>query len=238
MKFTTNPSSIPNLDIPFEKIGFLRSGIHYFEPGRRIEQFLVSVIGKFDELKQTQLEVTVTYKDSTNHTHEQIFHLDACGEQFTAPHIGQAWTRESGRSNIFICAVNAINLDVKLNGNRLAYHVQRELPTVLNVVLFPMKPNVKHHPIIHSVSVNTEPDVLATGFTVKSNGVRDTFLISDDGFATMSTSEIHEKIEFEGEYLFLRGNKFVMLNGKSLKVGKKMLAELDEPREHYMNMNG
>ena len=76
VKFTTNPSSIPNLDIPFEKIGFLRSGIHYFEPGRRIEQFLVSVIGKFDELKQTQLEVTVTYKDSTNHTHEQIFHLD------------------------------------------------------------------------------------------------------------------------------------------------------------------
>jgi hypothetical protein len=76
VKFTTNPSSIPSLDIPFENIGFLKSGINYFEPGRKIEQFLVSVVNKFDELKQTQLKVTVTYKDSANYKHEQIFHLD------------------------------------------------------------------------------------------------------------------------------------------------------------------
>ena len=76
VKFTTDPPSIPSLDIPFEKIGFLKSGIGYFEPGRKIEQFLVSVIDKFDELKQTQLKITVTYKDSTDHKREQIFHLD------------------------------------------------------------------------------------------------------------------------------------------------------------------
>ena len=76
VKFTTDPSSIPSLDVPFEKIGFLKSGIGYFESGRKIEQFLVSVINKFDELKQTQLKITVTYKDSTNHKREQIFHLD------------------------------------------------------------------------------------------------------------------------------------------------------------------
>ena len=76
VKFTTDPPSVPRLDIPFEKIGFLKSGISYFEPGRKIEQFLVSVINKFDELKQTQLKITVTYKDSTNHKREQIFHLD------------------------------------------------------------------------------------------------------------------------------------------------------------------
>ncbi len=76
VKFTTDPPSVPNLDIPFEKIGFLKSGIRYFEPGRKIEQFLVNVIGKFDELKQTQLKITVTYKDSTDHKREQIFHLD------------------------------------------------------------------------------------------------------------------------------------------------------------------
>ena len=76
VKFITDPSSLPSLDIPFEKIGFLKSGIRYFEPGRKIEQFLVNVIGKFDELKQTQLKITVTYKDSTNHKREQIFHLD------------------------------------------------------------------------------------------------------------------------------------------------------------------
>lgn len=76
VKFTTDPPSIPSLDIPFEKIGFLKSGIGYFEPGRKIEQFLVSVIGKFDELKQTQLKIAVTYKDSTNHKREGVFHLD------------------------------------------------------------------------------------------------------------------------------------------------------------------
>lgn len=76
VKFTTDPPSIPSLDIPFEKIGFLKSGIGYFEPGRRIEQFLVSVVDKFDELKQTQLKIAVTYKDSTNHKREGVFHLD------------------------------------------------------------------------------------------------------------------------------------------------------------------
>ncbi len=176
------------------------------------------------------------------HSLEQIFHLDTCDERITTPHIvpdtGQAWTRESGHSNIFIGAVNATNLDVKLNGNRLTYHTQRELPAVLNVILFPMKPHMEHHPTINSISVNTDPDVLATGFTVKSNGVTDTFLISDDGFAAMSTSETktNRKIEFKGEYLFLRGEKFVMLNGRYLKVGTKILAELDEPSECYMNM--
>ena len=78
LQFATDPSSIPCLDIPFEKIGFLKSGIDYFEPGRKIEQFLVSVVpkGKFDELKQTRLTVTITYKDSANRTYERAFPLD------------------------------------------------------------------------------------------------------------------------------------------------------------------
>lgn len=37
LQFTTNPTSIPNLSVPFEKIGFLKSGIAYFEPGRKKE---------------------------------------------------------------------------------------------------------------------------------------------------------------------------------------------------------
>ena len=170
------------------------------------------------------------------HSLEQIFHLDTCGEQFTATHIAQAWTRESGHSNIFIGAVDATNLEVKLDSNKLTYHAQRELPAVLNVVLFPMKPNIEQRPTIHSVSVNTDSDVLATGFTVKSNDVTDTFLISDDGFSKMSTSEIDEKVEFEGEYLFLRGDKFVMLNARYLKIGTKILADLNEPRKSYVKM--
>ncbi len=76
LQFTINPPSIPNLDIPFEKIGFLQNGIAYFEPGRKIEQFIVSATNKLDELKQTPFEVTITYRDSVNHKHELAFHLD------------------------------------------------------------------------------------------------------------------------------------------------------------------
>lgn len=76
LQFTINPPSIENLDIPFEKIGFLQNGIAYFEQGRKIEQFIVGVTNKLDELKQTPFEVTITYKDSVNHKHERAFHLD------------------------------------------------------------------------------------------------------------------------------------------------------------------
>ena len=78
LQFVTSPSVIPNLDIPLEKIGFLRNGIAFFEPRRRIEQLLVIVIGKekLNELRQTPLKITVTYEDSVNHRHERIFELD------------------------------------------------------------------------------------------------------------------------------------------------------------------
>ena len=81
LRFKTVPASIPNLDIPLKKIGFLKSGIAYFEPGRKIEQFLVSVTGKFDELKQTPLEMTVTFKDSVDKQHERTFNLDFAENQ-------------------------------------------------------------------------------------------------------------------------------------------------------------
>ena len=81
LQFKTVPASIPNLDIPLEKIGFLKSGIAYFEPGRKIEQFLVSVTGKFDELKQTPLEMTVTFKDSVDKQHGRTFNLDFAENQ-------------------------------------------------------------------------------------------------------------------------------------------------------------
>ena len=76
LQFVTKPASIPCLDIPFEKIGFLKGGIAYFQPGRKIEQFLVNVMDKYDELKQTPLEITVKYKDAVDHEHERTFYLD------------------------------------------------------------------------------------------------------------------------------------------------------------------
>lgn len=164
------------------------------------------------------------------HSLEQIFNL-------TTPHIsreaGQVWTQETGQSNIFIGTSDAKNLSIHSDDKVLTFSTQRELPTVLNVVLLPMKPAVEEIPTIQSISVNVDEDVLATGFTVKSAGVTDIFLISDDGYAEMSTSDTEQEIEFMGEYLFLRGDKFVMLNGKYLKVGTKVLADLDEPKEHF-----
>lgn len=115
-----------------------------------------------------------------------------------------------------------------------------KLPTVLNTLLragrdanrLPLKAKPGTHPTISPIAVNTDADVLATGFTVEANGVTDTFLISDDGFAAMSTANI----EFIGEYLFLRGEQFVMLNARFLKEGDNILADFDEPRESYVRM--
>lgn len=76
LQFTTNPTSIPNLDVPFEKIGFLKSGIAYFEPRRKIEQFITSVTNKFDDLKQMPFEISLTYTDSVNQKHKRAFQLD------------------------------------------------------------------------------------------------------------------------------------------------------------------
>ena len=115
-----------------------------------------------------------------------------------------------------------------------------KLPTVLNTLLrasrdanrLPLKPKPRTHPTISPIAVNTDADVLATGFAVETNSVTDTFLISDDGFAAMSTANI----EFIGEYLFLRGEQFVMLNARFLKVGNNILADFEEPRESYARM--
>ncbi len=78
LQFATNPSSVSALDIPLEKIGVLWNGIAFFEPGRKIEQLLVIVLGKgkLNELRKTALEITVMYKDSANHKHKRAFRLD------------------------------------------------------------------------------------------------------------------------------------------------------------------
>ena len=167
------------------------------------------------------------------HALEQVF-------QLTTPHImqnaGQIWTQDAGHSNIFIGAADAEDISIQLDGNTLTFSIQRELPTVLNVVLFPLKPDVEALPKVRSIAVSSDADVLSTGFTVESNGVTDTFLISDDGYTKMSITNSERKIVFEGEHLFLRGDKFVMINGRYLEVDKKVLIELDELCERYVNM--
>ena len=169
-------------------------------------------------------------------TLEQIFQFLTHGKRSPNPQIvvndGAACTQAEQSANLFLGCVDTTNLTVKLGADKVTYRVRHQSPTVLNVLLFPMKPDIKERPTVSPIAVSSDTDVLATGFTVKSNGVTDTFLISDDGLAAMST----DTVEFVGESLFLRGEQFIMLNGRFLKVGGKVFADLGTPREHYVRM--
>lgn len=171
-------------------------------------------------------------------TLEQVF----CLGQKASPHIvadtGHVWTQDARRSNLFIGVSDTTDVSVALDGDTVIYQSNKKSPAVLNTLLFPMKPGVKAHPTLSDLSVSADADVLATGFTLQLRDTTDTFLISDDGLAEMSAADIR----FVGEYLFLRrdasgaGIQFVMLNGRFLKVDRQVLADLDEPRESYVQM--
>ena len=174
----------------------------------------------------------------TAHTLEQTFRL---GQQ-VVPHIilnaGEVQTQAPRQSNLFIGAVEATDLSVRLDADSVVYRWHRESPTVMNTLLYPMKPRVKEHPTLSAIEVRTDPDVLGTGFTLQLPDATDTFLISDDGLAEMFAVGIR----FVGEYLFLRRDasgsavRFVMLNGRFLEVDGDILADLDEACESYMGM--
>ena len=76
VQFQTDLSFKPDGERSLEDVGFLRNGINYLGPGKKKEHFLVSVIGKLDDLKNTPLEIGVTYSDSVKKVYERAFHLD------------------------------------------------------------------------------------------------------------------------------------------------------------------
>ncbi len=170
-------------------------------------------------------------------TLEQTFHLGGGIDAQINTDTGHTWTEDARRSNLFIGATDTTDLTVALDGDSVIYLCDSEPPIVLNTLLFPMRPGVKTHPTISDIEVRTDADVLGTGFTLALPNTTDTFLISDDGLAEMSAADI----QFVGEYLFLRRDasgsvQFIMLNGRFLKVGPKVLADLAEPRESYVQM--
>ena len=172
------------------------------------------------------------------HTLEQVFHLGRGGTSHIGTDIGSTWTQDARRSNLFIGAVETTDLSVTLETDSVIYQGRREPPIVMNTLLFPMKPKVKKYPTLSGITVQTDPDVLGTGFALQLSDVTDTFLISDDGLAEMSTAGIR----FVGEYLFLRRDasgsdvQFVMLNGRFLEVDGHVLADLDAACESYVRM--
>ena len=171
-------------------------------------------------------------------TLEQTFRFNQGGASHIAIEAGHVRTQDTRLSNLFIGVPDTTDLSIALDGDSVIYRSNKESPTVLNTLLFPMRSGVKSYPTIFDLSVSTDADVLGTGFTLQSHDTTDTFLISDDGLAEMSAADI----TFVGEYLFLRrdasgaGRQFVMLNGRFLQVGPNVLADLDEPRESYVQM--
>lgn len=175
------------------------------------------------------------------HQIQQVFHLNTNLLPDTMPHIvaakGQTITQDPEQSNLFICSVDPTNVTILMNGSQVTYQTQCQLPANMDFVFFPLETEADQHPVVKTLSVETDADVLASGFTVISDYGTDVYLISDDGYANMSTEVREETVEFIGEYLFLRGEYFVMLNGRYLKVGSKLLLDLDEPREYYESLN-
>ena len=169
------------------------------------------------------------------HTLEHVFHLD----RGTALHITDdsrsTWTQDTDRRHLFIGPTDMTDLLVTLDDS-VIYRKRQELPMAMNTLLFPMKPEVQEPPALSAIEVLTDPDVLGTGFNLQFPDATDTFLISDDGLAEMSTADIR----FIGEYLFLRRDasgsaiQFVMLNGRFLQVDGGVLADLDEACESYV----
>ena len=174
----------------------------------------------------------------TAHTLEQIFRLDQKVAPRTISDTGYIQTQDPRHSNLFIGAVETTDLSVTLDADSVIYRWHRESPTAMNTLLFPMKPSVKESPTLSAIEVRTDPDVLGTGFTLQLPNATDTFLISDDGLAELSTTDIR----YVGEYLFLRRDvsgsavRFVMLNGRFLEVDGNVLADLDEACESYAGM--
>lgn len=117
----------------------------------------------------------------------------------------------------------------------LNFVMKRTLPTVMNALMYPLRAGGRTLPKVQPVEAVANPDVLATGFTVAHGQTTDLVLISDDGFASMRTSDV----EFVGEYLFLRfdergkPHRLTIINGQFLKWKTEVLVELPEPRTYY-----
>lgn len=197
------------------------------------------------------------------HQLEQIFHIapapEGCSGRVEFMENSVVRTVAPGVSNIVIVPVDASDLDARLQcgetdpvvgwmgtsgripAHDLTYATVRSLPTVMNVVLFPLGPRVELVPDVKPLEVGAAADVLATGFTVANGRFTDLILISDDGFATMHTSpsdgNATPDVEFAGEYLFIRldargePQRIVTMSGQFLKVDGRVWVDLPEPQD-------
>jgi len=167
-------------------------------------------------------------------TVEQVYHLNG-GVNAEKE---RTQTQDAPRNNIFIWTMGTTDITAALDDDAVIYRCTSEPPIVLNTLLFPMGASMLGHPKVSVLAVETDADVLATGFSLELSTTTDMFLISDDGLAEMSAADI----TFVGEFLFLRRDasgsvsQIIMLNGRFLQVGSQVFVNSDEPRESYVQM--
>jgi hypothetical protein len=120
-------------------IGLFRKGLGYFAPGQRIEHFLVSMIGKLEELKKTPLEITAVYNDSAGQEYSRTFTIDF-GEMENLSRIGKPPLHEladlakevqkdihniaTGFSKPHILSEPAVDYERRLESEYLAFRIE------------------------------------------------------------------------------------------------------------------
>src|SRR5215213_10256430 len=140
LRLTTNIDFKPeSRRTALRDIGLFRKGLGYFAPGQRIEHFLVSLIGKLEELKKAPLEITAVYRDSVDKEYSRTFIIDF-GEMENLTRIGKPPLHEladltkeiqrdihnitTGFSKPHILSEPAVDYERRLESQYLAFRIE------------------------------------------------------------------------------------------------------------------
>jgi hypothetical protein len=140
LRLTTNIDFRPEgRRTALREIGLFRKGLSYFAPGQRIEHFLVSLIGKLEELKKVPLEITAVYHDSVGKEYSRTFTIDF-GEMENLSRIGKPPLHEladstkeiqkdihniaTGFSKPHILSEPAVDYEGRLESEYLAFRIE------------------------------------------------------------------------------------------------------------------
>lgn len=76
LTFDVNPDFQYDKECKFSDIELIKKGLNYLAPNGKFTHFLTSVIGRFEELREIAVEVSVKYENCLGESHQQKFLLD------------------------------------------------------------------------------------------------------------------------------------------------------------------
>jgi hypothetical protein len=76
LRFSTDRPFQAENGVDLRELGIFRKGLNFLAPKQRIEHFLVSVIGKLDQLIKVPLKISIEYRDVLGKNHTRDFVLD------------------------------------------------------------------------------------------------------------------------------------------------------------------